>query len=79
MGDMERWLARALVGLAIGCGGGDEEACEEANKVADEIRQAAMEDGIEAPCADPANNPRRPDEYVRACARVEELKAKCDG
>jgi hypothetical protein len=75
---MERWLAGALLALAFGCGGGDEEACDEADKVAEQIRQAAEQDGISAPCADPANNPR-PEQYIRACARYEELKEECDG
>ena len=79
---MQRWLAGALAALAIGCGGGDEEACEEADKVANEIREQAMQDGLDGPpcVVGPEHpNPVRAAEYKNACARYLELHDKCEG
>jgi hypothetical protein len=79
---MSRWLAGVLAALAIGCGGGDEEACKEANEVADQIRDQAALDGITGPpCVEGPElpDPARAADYKRACDRYRELKEKCDG
>ena len=79
---MKRWLVGPLAAVAIGCGG-DEGACEEANRVADQIREEAAKDGLTgAPCVEGSTDGLPPDriaDYERACARYKELKAKCDG
>jgi hypothetical protein len=78
---MKGWFAGVLAALAIACG--DAAACQEADQVAEEIRLAAALDGITgAPCVEGSTeglSDTRRAEYAKACARYQELKAKCDG
>jgi hypothetical protein len=76
-----KWLGRrklAWVGVglsAIGATGGivfavsASNSYDRANTVADEIRIAARQDQISAPCNTPADNPRA-NQYVEACGRL---------
>jgi hypothetical protein len=76
------WVGGGLTALGLvgglGFAIGSSQAYSSANESAQEIRDAAAVDEIEGPCDDPANNAKRPEQYVKACATYTDNKDKAE-